>query len=140
MNRHSRRTKQTASASASASATLTITEAPSGEEAKNAPHDEGNVSGDTAGIGSTASLVLRLNSPDAEARHVHWTEETVDNEHLNRKKSNSTSFEGSRTCLIVLVCCIFHRSECECAEDGQSLPDLPPEGKNVYEYQPKHAK
>lgn len=42
--------------------------------------------------------VLRLKNPSKDSnnnesetkqRHIHWSPETVDNEHLNRKKSNS---------------------------------------------------
>lgn len=49
--------------------------------------------------------VLRLKKPaedtnnskskSPKGRHIHWSPETVDNEHLNRKKSNSKT--GTKT-------------------------------------------
>jgi len=47
----------------------------------------------------------------ADGRHVRWAPETVDNEHLGRKKSN--------------VCCIFHPAECPAGAH--------PPGWNAYE-------
>jgi protein phosphatase 1 regulatory subunit 11 len=82
---------------------------------------------------SSSSLVIRLQSEEQERRHVRWTEDTIDNEHLNRKKSN--------------ICCIFHRhndgdeeEDCTCPASPNSAPEafLPPKGKNAYEYQPPY--
>lgn len=64
----------------------------------------------------TEPIVLRLRGADTTSsrtrptqRRIQWTAETVDNEHLNRKKSK--------------VCCIFHRARAvgeSSSEEGSS--------------------
>ena len=45
-------------------------------------------------------LILKLQ--DRSKQRVSWTEDTIDNEGMGKKKSN-------RKLLIDLVCCIYHR-------------------------------
>lgn len=47
---------------------------------------------------TSTKLILKLKKP----RHVTFTEDTIDNEHLNKKKSK--------------MCCIFHSSGNECMD------------------------
>ena len=58
----------------------------------------------------SGTYVLRLRLPgeteiDAE-HHVHWTPETVDNEHMNKFKSNK--------------CCVFHKPRAFDSSDSES--------------------
>ena len=48
--------------------------------------------------------------------HVHWTEDTVDNENMHRKSSKSSS---SLPLLLSLECCIYHKP----CEFGESSPE-----------------
>mmetsp|Transcript_8297 Transcript_8297/g.9488 ORF Transcript_8297/g.9488 Transcript_8297/m.9488 type:complete len:140 (-) Transcript_8297:889-1308(-) len=47
------------------------------------------------GSSGTDSFVLRLRLPQEESNRVHWTDDTIDNEHMNKFKSKK--------------CCIFHK-------------------------------
>ena len=47
--------------------------------------------------------------------HVHWTEDTIDNEHMNKRKSKSR-FRLTRCCV---ECCVFHKH----TEFGESSPE-----------------
>jgi protein phosphatase 1 regulatory subunit 11 len=60
-------------------------------------------------------LVIRL---EAERRRVQFTDDTVDNEGMNKKKSN--------------ICCIFRKKDCSSDESEED------DHKNDYERQPKY--
>ena len=57
--------------------------------------------------------------------HVRWTEDTVDNEHMNRKRSKSSSL----SMLLFLECCIYHKphefgeSSSDCSSDESDWVD-----------------
>jgi hypothetical protein len=83
--------------------------------------------------GVSAVLILRAEAT-IRAPRVHWTPETVDNEHLGRKKSN-----GIIRCLSdrALVCCIFHpKEDSGCAPSCHADDDT---AWNAYEVQPKYV-
>jgi Protein phosphatase inhibitor len=65
--------------------------------------------------------ILRL-KPERKA--VKFTEDTIDNEEMQKKKSNSNLY---------LVCCIYRRKDC--SSDSSSEEDT-----NDYERQPKYTK
>lgn len=88
----------------------------------------------------TPQRVLHLRKPKNKPR-VRWTEETVDNEHMNKKKTK--------------ICCIFHPQQDfdhECSESSSSDDsesdasgdegngDNRPSSPNAYEHQPKYNK
>ncbi len=49
---------------------------------------------------------------DKSDRHVSWTEETIDNENLGKKKSNSTKFGFIYPSL--LICSLLYISQAGC--------------------------
>ena len=57
--------------------------------------------------------------------HVRWTEDTVDNEHMNRKRSKSNNL----SMLLFLECCIYHKphefgeSSSDCSSDESDWVD-----------------
>ena len=67
------------------------------------------------------SRILRI-KPDR--KNVKFSEETIDNEGMNKKKSNSIYY---------LVCCIFRKKDC--SSDSSSGDE-----NNDYERQPKYKK
>ena len=70
---------------------------------------EANEIASTSDQGPTLRLRLK---PDKKGRKVQWTSETVDNEHLGRKKSK--------------CCCVFHKKR----PFGQSDSEDSDEGEN----------
>jgi len=72
---------------------------------------------------------LILHGEDTEERHVRWTNETIDNENMGKKKSK--------------ICCIYHKprlfddSSSESSSDSDSDDDNKP---NAYERQPNYNK
>ena len=62
----------------------------------------------TTEIQTTKILILKIR---AKSKQVTWHESVIDNEHMNKKKSNK--------------CCIFHRqNECyECNESNEESSD-----------------
>jgi len=79
-----RRPGQTA-AGTYASRTLTIHETPTPE----GEGDDGSGAGGQAGQNGREQSVLRLRGGNLDSRRVVWTDETVDNEGMGRKKSKS---------------------------------------------------
>lgn len=77
-------------------------------------------------------LVLRASEePQGERREVRWTEETIDNEDLNRKKSK--------------ICCIYHpptefgeSSEEEVSESSSSSSSSESESDSGANYDPRN--
>lgn len=66
---------------------------------------------------STKYKTLRL-------KKITWKEDTIDNEHLNQRKSN--------------ICCIFHRQKLSPDDsDTSSCESCEEKGKNAYE-RPNH--
>ncbi|ORY11373.1 hypothetical protein LY90DRAFT_677887 [Neocallimastix californiae] len=69
---------------------------------------------------------LILHGEDENERHVRWTNETIDNENMGKKKSK--------------ICCIYHKqrlfdeSSSESSSDSDSDDNMP----NAYERQPKY--
>ena len=55
--------------------------------------------------------------------HVHWTEDTIDNEHMNKRKSKS-SVRRHPCCV---ECCVFHKH----TEFGESSPECSSESDLV---------
>ena len=47
--------------------------------------------------------------------HVHWTEDTIDNEHMNKRKSKS----NDHIFQYCVECCVFHKH----TEFGESSPE-----------------
>ena len=70
---------------------------------------------------TTQNPILHLH-PDQ--KKVKFASDTVDNEEMQKKKSNSN---------IYIVCCIFRKRDC--SSDSDSGPDT-----NDYERQPKYRK
>jgi hypothetical protein len=65
-------------------------------------------------------------------KKVTWTEDTVDNEHMGKKKSKS------RICLLKIVCCIFKKPILNPDDpDSSSCDSCDEKGKNAYE-RPNH--
>ena len=54
--------------------------------------NDSNLSGGKNNENDTPNLVLRLSSNNSNNQRVHWSEETVDNENLGKKKSNCKLF------------------------------------------------
>lgn len=92
-------------------------------------------------------------SASASQRRVTWSQETCDNEHLNKRKSKG-KHAPSTTHWLLVVCCIFHRSEDDAkSDDGQHSLNcangeesgtevhaanwLQQTSANAYEFQPK---
>lgn len=70
-------------ATSPATATMTVTITPDSSQSGR--------SNPSAAAVPVATLKLRPVKKKTESgRHIHWSEDTVDNEDLNRKKSNST--------------------------------------------------
>ncbi|EPZ35558.1 hypothetical protein ROZALSC1DRAFT_29637 [Rozella allomycis CSF55] len=81
----------------------------------------------TVNESSTLGTITVL--PRTDSRRVVFASDTVDNEHLNRKKSK--------------ICCIYHKShkDGDCSSsDTSSESDLSDSGPNAYERQPKHVR
>lgn len=70
---------------------------------------------------TTAQAVVLHLKP--ERRTVTFTEDTIDNEEMNKKKSNSKFY---------LVCCIFRKKDCSSEESSGD------DSVNGYERQPKY--
>lgn len=73
--------------------------------------------------------VLRLRAALPDPPRVHWSPGTVDNEDLNRKKSN--------------VCCIFHKDDGACDREKGDAGGPEDRGGgggewNAYERQPRY--
>jgi hypothetical protein len=83
---------------------------------------------------------LRLRSEPTRSRvnssRVSWTANTVDNEHMNKKKSNRMNFWKCEFINSDLVCCIFHPKEDSDCPHRSDEPD--PNAWNAYERQPNH--
>ena len=67
----------------------------------------------------TSQYKLKLRPPK---RNVKWSEDTVDNENLHKKKTKSNLYS---------VCCIYPKP----AYEEDSLSSSSPEDINAYEYQ-----
>lgn len=70
----------------------------------------------------TSQYKLKLRPPK---RNVKWSEDTIDNENLNKKKTKSNLYS---------VCCIYRKP----AYEEDSLSSSSPENINAYEYQPSY--
>ncbi|GAA5981559.1 hypothetical protein JCM11641_004097 [Rhodosporidiobolus odoratus] len=79
------------SAASHGSRTMTITSTPSGENTGSDPTSGANEAGPSGEVVG----VLRLRGRGPAGPRVQWTDETVDNEGLGRKKSK--------------ICCIYHK-------------------------------
>lgn len=113
----------------SATATVTITQSKATDE-------------NDAKKPKTMSLKLKGTPKQKErtSRHIHWSQDTIDNEDLNKKKSNRKIKQDELVLFIfVLVCCIFHPNDEDCCKDHLNDYEIP-EGKNVYDHQPKYKK
>jgi len=70
-------------------------------------------------------------------QNVRFTEETIDNEHLNKKKSKSKSF--GFTIPSNIVCCKYEKPNKLDSSSGSSCDSEGDEG-NEYDKLPKHQK
>lgn len=128
MARNARTTDATATSPASATMTITIT--------PTTPETNDNES-------NGEQKVLKLKLKNRTSRHITWSEDTIDNEDMNKKKSNRTKskilFCFIKT--VFVVCCIFHPNEAEDhdCDHGREEEEIPA-GKNVYEFQPNYKK
>lgn len=81
---------------------------------------------------------------ERRSRHITWSEDTIDNENLNKKKSNCNTKNHFYKLFYSLVCCIFHPNEdedhdCDHGKEYEEEEEQEiPAGKNVYEFQPKY--
>lgn len=102
------------------SRTLTITTSHS----RHVDSPETNVN--TSALESSSSAVIgslhlqAADEPEEERRRVRWSQETIDNEHLNKKKSN--------------ICCIFHpqnENEYEKIDGSDSETSFPSDEEEI---------
>jgi protein phosphatase 1 regulatory subunit 11 len=87
MNPYPDRPGQTAGTS-DGSRTITIHDVPTGEDGRRGPYQNGNGGGEEEGESNTDAGVLRLRG-GGNTRRVVWTNETIDNEGMGKKKSKS---------------------------------------------------
>ncbi|ORX85335.1 hypothetical protein BCR32DRAFT_188312, partial [Anaeromyces robustus] len=78
---------------------------------------------------SPVAGTLILHGDDSDERHVRWSNETIDNENMGKKKSK--------------ICCIYHkpRSFDDSSSDSSSSSSSDDDDKpNAYERQPNYNK
>ena len=92
-----------------------------------------NYGNSTTVVENPGKIVLKKEDPKEEEKHylamklpkkVHWSEDTVNNEGMGKKKSN--------------ICCIYHRPKLSPDDpDTSSCSSCDEKGKNAYE-RPNH--
>jgi protein phosphatase 1 regulatory subunit 11 len=91
--------------------------------------------------GQEPSIIrFTLNKPKPEGG-IRWAEDTVDNEHMNKKKSKSISL----FLLILIVCCIYakpvkHPDEESSSEESSCCDSDKDDERNNYDRPPKHMR
>lgn len=96
--------------------------------------------------------ILRLRGAHTSRRRVQWTEDVVDNEKLNRKKSKGmwlyphssfTVFRGGKgnKVLTAAVCCIYHRPKAvdESSDESSSSSSSDSDSDSDARANPKHS-
>jgi protein phosphatase 1 regulatory subunit 11 len=74
---------------------------------------------------SAPSGTLRLRAEPAEARHIQWADDVVDNEGMGKKSSKGMPALPCSSCAILstIVCCIYHKPRAAGESSDESSSD-----------------